>query len=125
LGKTRLRVSSVSIGAEHLKRVPADVVEQIVDGAIGAGVNYFDLVWLLPNIMKGFQQALSGQSKKVVLAFHLGILALAKRLKSKGVAEAIAVSMHDPEVVQQAASTGIVDGAMYQVNLANHRYEAR
>jgi len=72
LGKTDLKVSSIGIGAEHLKKLPAKEIRQIIRFAIRAGVNYFDLVWLLPNIMEGFRQSLEGQSGKPILAFHLG-----------------------------------------------------
>jgi len=72
LGKTKLKVSQIGIGTEHLKKLPAEVIRQIIDFAIKAGVNYFDLVWYLPNIMEGFRQSLQCQSKKAILAFHLG-----------------------------------------------------
>jgi predicted aldo/keto reductase-like oxidoreductase len=54
-----------------------------------------------------------------------GILALATRLKDEGVAKFISVSIHDPEVVKLAASTGIIDIIMHQINLANHKHSAR
>ena len=72
LGKTKLKVSPIGIGTEHLKKLPAEVIRQIIDFAIRAGVNYFDLVWYLPNIMEGFRQSLQGRSRKPILAFHLG-----------------------------------------------------
>ncbi len=72
LGKTDLKVSSIGIGTEHLKRLSAEEIGQIVDLAKRAGVNYFDLVWLLPNIMEGFRRSLRGQADNVALAFHLG-----------------------------------------------------
>jgi aryl-alcohol dehydrogenase-like predicted oxidoreductase len=72
LGKTDLKVSPIGIGTEHLKKLPAEEIKQIIDLAISAGVNYFDLVWYFPNIMEGFKQSLQGQSKKPILAFHLG-----------------------------------------------------
>jgi len=72
LGKTGLKVSSLGIGAEHLKKLPAEEITQAISFAIRAGINYFDLVWFLPNIMDGFRQALQGQNRKPILAFHLG-----------------------------------------------------
>jgi len=72
LGKTDLKVSPIGIGTEHLKKLPAEEIRQIIDFAIRAGVNYFDLVWFLPNIMEGFRQSLQGQRRKPILAFHLG-----------------------------------------------------
>jgi predicted aldo/keto reductase-like oxidoreductase len=72
LGKTDLKVSSLGIGAEHFKKLPAEEISQIISFAIRAGVNYFDLVWFLPNIIEGFRQSLQSQSRKPILAFHLG-----------------------------------------------------
>jgi len=72
LGKTDLKVSPIGIGTEHLKKLPAEEIRQIIDFALRAGVNYFDLVWFLPNIMEGFRQSLQGQRRKPILAFHLG-----------------------------------------------------
>jgi predicted aldo/keto reductase-like oxidoreductase len=72
LGKTDLKVSLIGIGTEHLKKLPAEEIRQIIDYAIRAGVNYFDLVWHLPNIIEGLRQSLQGQSGKALLAFHLG-----------------------------------------------------
>jgi predicted aldo/keto reductase-like oxidoreductase len=54
-----------------------------------------------------------------------GILALATQLKDEGIAKFISVSIHDPEVVMLAASTGIIDSIMHQINLANHKRSAR
>jgi len=179
LGRTNLRVSPIGLGTEHWKKLPAEEIKQIIDFAMRAEVNYFDLVWFLPNIMEGFRQALKDQSRKPILAFHLGscikdgkyersrdpahcekqltnflsqldfdyapilnihyvgtlkvwkqinrkgILALAERLRDEGLAKAISVSTHEPEVIELAASTGVVDSIMHQVNIANHMYEAR
>jgi len=54
-----------------------------------------------------------------------GIISLAKRLKQEGLAKALSVSTHDPEVVKSAAESGIVDCVMHQINAANHMYFAR
>ena len=54
-----------------------------------------------------------------------GILTLATRLKDEGIAKYISASIHDPEIVKLAASTGAIDCIMYQVNLANHEHLAR
>ncbi len=144
-----------------------------------AGVNYFDLVWFLPNIVEGFRQSLRSQSGKPILAFHLGscikngeyersrdpaycekqlidflsqldyeyapvlnihyianlkvwkqinrkgILALAERLRDEGLARVVSISTHDPEVIKLAASTGVIDSIMHQINIVNHDFQAR
>ena len=53
-----------------------------------------------------------------------GILTLAKKLKDDGVAKAISVSTHDPQVIKLAAESGL-DSIMHQVNIASHMYSAR
>jgi predicted aldo/keto reductase-like oxidoreductase len=72
LGKTRLKVSVIGIGAEHLKNLPAEEIRQIIDLALNEEITYFDLVWSLPNITEGFQQSLQTQNAKAHIAFHLG-----------------------------------------------------
>jgi len=54
-----------------------------------------------------------------------GIISLAKKLKQEGLAKALSVSTHDPEVVKSAAEAGTVDCVMHQVNIASHKYAAR
>ena len=54
-----------------------------------------------------------------------GIISLAKKLKQEGIAKALSVSTHDPEVVKSAAESGTVDCVMHQVNIASHMYAAR
>jgi predicted aldo/keto reductase-like oxidoreductase len=53
-----------------------------------------------------------------------GILALVKKLKEQGLAEAISISTHEPDVIKSAADVG-VDVIMHQVNAANHMNNAR
>lgn len=72
LGKTGLKVSILSVGAEYLKRLAKEEIRQIFSFAIEKGINYFDLVWNYPSIIEGLKQALDEQHKKVNLAFHLG-----------------------------------------------------
>ncbi len=72
LGKTCLKVSVIGIGAEHLKSLQAEEISQIIDLALDEGINYFDLVWSLPNITEGFKQSLRSHNAKAHIAFHLG-----------------------------------------------------
>lgn len=177
LGKTNQNVSVIGVGTEYLKALPKEKISQIISLALDAGINYFDLVWNMPNIVEGCATALKGHREKIALALHLGsciksgkyyrsrdpkecelqlksvistldqnfsivinihyvanmkiwqevnkkgIVALAGRLKSEGLAEIVSVSTHDPEVVKLAAQTNSVDSIMYQVNAVNHVYE--
>ena len=72
LGKTHLKVSVIGVGTEHLKKLSPEDVTQIITLALEEGVNYFDLVWTLPNILEGFQQSLQHSNVKAHVAFHLG-----------------------------------------------------
>jgi len=54
-----------------------------------------------------------------------GIVALAAKLKSEGLAKAIGLSTHEPEVIKLAAESGAVDCVTHQVNVANHFYAPR
>jgi hypothetical protein len=53
-----------------------------------------------------------------------GLLALAGRLKNEGMARAVSVSTHDPEILMLAAESG-VEVVMYQLNAANHGFDLR
>jgi predicted aldo/keto reductase-like oxidoreductase len=54
-----------------------------------------------------------------------GIVALAGKLKAEGVAKAVGLSTHEPEVIKLAAKSGVVDCVTHQVNVANHFYAPR
>lgn len=54
-----------------------------------------------------------------------GIISLAEQLKKEGLATALSVSTHEPEVVKQAAESGIFGSIMHQINILNHTYAPR
>ena len=70
LGNTGLEVSSLGLGVEHLKNKPVEEITNVLETAIENGVNYFDLVWSLPDVIQGVSQATI--NKDVHLAVHLG-----------------------------------------------------
>ncbi len=53
-----------------------------------------------------------------------GIVSLAERLKQEGLAEAISLSTHAPEVMRLAVGHPLIDCVMHQVNVANHSHTA-
>jgi len=175
LGSTGLNTSILGLGVEHLKKVSKNTVREIMETAIHGGVNYVDLVWSLPNIVKGIAEAIETTDKKIITAIHLGsthrngvyhrtrkpkecikayievhnnlpdnhipiinlhylskmkdwtqqtkpgkLLDTAIQLRDQGHGKHIAVSTHDPNVVQQAASHPEIDSIMYQINISNH-----
>ena len=59
------------MGVEHLKRQSNEYIAEVVREAVSDGVNYFDLVWSLPQVIEGVSQGI-GDNKKIHLAVHLG-----------------------------------------------------
>lgn len=72
LGETGLSIGVIGLGVEHLKGLPHGAVVGVVSEAVRLGVNYFDLVWSLPSIVKPIGEALKGSRSRVHLAVHLG-----------------------------------------------------
>jgi predicted aldo/keto reductase-like oxidoreductase len=71
LGNTCIKLSELGLGVEHLKDMPSDYIRDIVDFSSNNGVNYFDLVWSLPNVVEGIAQGIEGRTDNL-LAIHLG-----------------------------------------------------
>lgn len=76
LGKTGLKVSVIGLGVEHLlaypEGQPRENAHEIIREAVENGVNYFDLVWSLPPLMKRIAEGIQEKRSKVHLAVHLG-----------------------------------------------------
>ena len=70
LGNTGIEVSSLGLGVEHLKRESPENITQVIKKAITSGINYFDLVWSLPNVIEGVSEAII--KSDIHLAVHLG-----------------------------------------------------
>jgi predicted aldo/keto reductase-like oxidoreductase len=71
LGNTGLTVSTLGMGVEHLRRQSKEYIAEVVREAVSNGVNYFDLVWSLPQVIEGVSQGI-GDNKEIHLAVHLG-----------------------------------------------------
>jgi predicted aldo/keto reductase-like oxidoreductase len=67
-----LKVSSLGIGVEHLKKLSPNEVFEIVKAGINGGINYIDLVWSLPNVINGVIKALNSNDEPRYIAIHLG-----------------------------------------------------
>jgi predicted aldo/keto reductase-like oxidoreductase len=72
LGSTGLKVSAIGIGTEHLKGQPRQVVVSVIHEAIERGINYFDLIWALPDYLANVGAAFKGRRDQVLLTAHLG-----------------------------------------------------
>jgi len=72
LGKTGLEVSVVGLGTEYLNKQPRAIVESVVREAIANGVNYFDLVFSLPEYLDNLSVGFQGQRDRIFMTGHLG-----------------------------------------------------
>jgi len=72
LGSTGLTTSILGLGVEHLKKVSKNTVREIMETAIHGNINYVDLVWSLPHIVKGVAEAIETTDKKIITTVHLG-----------------------------------------------------
>lgn len=70
--RTGIKISEISLGAEHIEKAPYDKVKGIVDLAMDNGVNYTDLFMGSPNIRNHFGKALKDKREKMMIAGHLG-----------------------------------------------------
>ncbi len=70
--KSGIKVSEISLGAEHIEKAPYDKVKTIIDMAMDYGVNYTDLFMGSPDIRDHFGKALKGKRDKMMIAGHLG-----------------------------------------------------
>lgn len=70
--RTGIKVSEISLGAEHIEKASYKKVKSIIDLAMDHGVNYTDLFMGSPNIRDHFGKALKGKRDKMMIAGHLG-----------------------------------------------------
>lgn len=71
LGRTGLNVSEIGMGCEGFVDHEGAYTEALVDAALQAGVNYFDLYIPHPEIRSRLGVALRGRREKVILQAHL------------------------------------------------------
>jgi predicted aldo/keto reductase-like oxidoreductase len=180
LGRTGLDTSVIGIGTEHLKGQSRRVVVSVIHEAIERGVNYFDLIWALPEYLASMGTAFREHRDQVLLTAHLGsterngqysksrsvkrclesfhgvlsslgtdhvdvlflhncnslkdwntiikpsgIADLAIRLREQGKTRFIGFSGHFASVQLLAVESGLVDVAMFPVNLFGHAMPQR
>ena len=70
--KAGIKVSEISLGAEHIEKAPYGTVNDIIDIAVDSGVNYVDLFMGSPDIRDHFGRSLKGRRDKMMIAGHLG-----------------------------------------------------
>jgi predicted aldo/keto reductase-like oxidoreductase len=72
LGRTGLQVSAIGVGTEHLFGQPRDAVISVIRKAIDQGVNYFDVIFAMPEYLDNMGAALRRHRGRVLLTAHLG-----------------------------------------------------
>jgi hypothetical protein len=72
LGRTGLDVSAIGIGTEHLNGQPRETVVSTIRAAIERGVNYFDVIFAMPEYLDSMRAAFQGLRERVLLTAHLG-----------------------------------------------------
>ena len=72
LGKTGMRVSEVGLGCEHLQGKSPEQVRAVVDAALEAEMNIFDIFMSEPEVRSNIGDALAGRRERVLLQGHIG-----------------------------------------------------
>lgn len=72
LKKTGIKISEISLGAEHLEFAEKKKVLDVVSASIEHGMNYVDLFMPSPNVRDYIGIALKGRRDKMLVAGHLG-----------------------------------------------------
>lgn len=72
LGRTGLDVSTIGIGTEHMRGQPREIVVQALRAAVEQGINYFDIIFSMPDYLDLMGGGLQGMRHQVLLAAHLG-----------------------------------------------------
>ena len=72
LGRTRLDVSTIGIGLEHMNGQPRETVVSTIRAAVDHGVNYFDVIFAMPEYLDNVRAAFQGLRERVLLTAHLG-----------------------------------------------------
>ena len=72
LGRTGVTVSEISLGCEHLQGKDYELIKQVIDAALNAGVNFLDVFMSEPNVRTNIGKALCGRRKQVIIQGHIG-----------------------------------------------------
>lgn len=72
LGRTGLEVSVIGIGTEHMQGQPRETAVATLRAAVECGINYFDIIFALPDYLDNMAAGLRGVRDRVLIAAHLG-----------------------------------------------------
>lgn len=71
-GKTDLKVSAVGLGCEYIWHTSEAVTTQVLERAIAAGINYYDVFVATPSTREYYGKTLKKYRDRIYLAAHLG-----------------------------------------------------
>lgn len=72
VGKTGMSASIIGLGTEHLDNKPYELCEEVIDAALDAGINIFDLFMPGTPVRENIGKALKGRRKDVLIQGHIG-----------------------------------------------------
>jgi predicted aldo/keto reductase-like oxidoreductase len=72
LGQTGLQVSCIGLGLEHMHGQPRETVVSTIHEAVERGINYFDVIFAMPDYLDTMRAAFHGLRDRVLLTAHLG-----------------------------------------------------
>jgi predicted aldo/keto reductase-like oxidoreductase len=72
LGRTGLAVSAIGLGTEHLHGQPREIVVSTLRRAVELGVNYFDVIFAMPDYLDHLREGFQGHRDQILLTGHLG-----------------------------------------------------
>ncbi|MGD8624013.1 MAG: aldo/keto reductase [Anaerolineae bacterium] len=72
LGRTGLQASPIGIGLEHMRGQPRETVVSTIREAVARGVNYFDVIYAMPEYLDHVGEGFRGLRERLLLAAHLG-----------------------------------------------------
>jgi predicted aldo/keto reductase-like oxidoreductase len=72
LGRTGLDIGVIGIGTEHMRGQPRETVVSTLRTAVEQGVNYFDVIFAMPEYLDQMREGLQGSRDRLLLAAHLG-----------------------------------------------------
>ena len=72
LGRTGLDVGVIGIGTEHMRGQPRETVVPTLRTAVEQGVNYFDVIFAMPEYLDQMREGFQGPRDRLLLAAHLG-----------------------------------------------------
>jgi uncharacterized protein len=72
LGGTGLNASILGLGTEHLRGQPPETVIATLRAAVEQGINYFDIIFAMPDYLEPIAEGFRGLRERVFLTAHLG-----------------------------------------------------